>query len=55
MLSAICALPAVGFILIANITGNWKTLIKLFLKLPSLVFLILMVIVLLSKFGYIKL
>lgn len=55
MLAAISALPAITFMLIAKINGENKILAQLFIKLPSLISLVSLILIGLSYFGFIKL
>jgi hypothetical protein len=55
ILAAIFALPAISFMLIAKITGQNKWLAWIFIKLPSLISLIALIIMAMSYFGIIKL
>jgi hypothetical protein len=55
MLAAITALPAVIFMLIAKMNGGNKIVGWIFLKIPSLISLIAIILVGLSYFGFLKL
>jgi hypothetical protein len=55
ILAAIFALPAISFMLIAKITGQNKWLAWIFIKLPSLISLIALIIMAMSYSGIIKL
>jgi hypothetical protein len=55
LLAAISALPAITFMLIAKINGENKILAQLFIKLPSLISLVSMILIGLSYLGFIKL
>jgi hypothetical protein len=55
ILAAIFALPAIAFMLIAKITGQNKWLGWIFIKLPSLISLIALIVMAMSHFGILKL
>lgn len=54
LLAAIAALPAICFMLMAKISGKNKWLLWLFIKGPSLVSAIVLIIIALIKFHFIK-
>ena len=54
ILAAIAALPAICFILTAKVTGRHKWLVWIFVKAPSLVSVIALVVIALIKFHFIK-
>lgn len=55
LLAAILALPAIIFLLVAKINGSNKWIAQVLLKLPSLIALVVLIIIGLSKLGFIKL
>ena len=55
ILAAIMALPAICFMLMAKISGRQKWIIWIFLKGPSLVSLIALIVIALVKFNFLKL
>lgn len=55
IIAAIFALPAIAFMLVANITGSKKWLAWIFIKLPSLISLIALIVMAMSHFGILKL
>ncbi len=55
ILAAIAALPAICFMLMAKVTGQHKWLLWIFVKGPSLVSVIALIVIALIKFHFIKL
>jgi hypothetical protein len=55
ILAAIAALPAVIFMLVANITGSKKWIAWVGIKLPALISLIALIVMAMSYFGILKL
>ena len=54
ILASIFAVPATSFMLAAKITGNNKLIGWLFLKLPSLISLVIVILMALVYFGLVK-
>ena len=54
ILSLICSIPTLIFMLMAKIKGKNIVLIWLLFKFPSLISFVIMVIMVLSYFGFIK-
>jgi hypothetical protein len=54
ILSLICSIPTLIFMLMAKIKGKNIVLIWLLFKLPSLISFAIMIIMVLSYFGFIK-
>jgi hypothetical protein len=55
MLAAVCALPAVIFMLVAKMNGGNKIIGWLGLKLPSLISLVSVILLIMAYYGFIKL
>ncbi len=55
ILAAIFALPAVFFMIAAKISGDNKIIGWIFLKLPSLISLVALILMAMIYFGYLKL
>jgi hypothetical protein len=55
ILAAISAIPAVIFMLVANVTGSKKWIAWIGIKLPSLISLIALIVMAMSYFGILKL
>jgi hypothetical protein len=53
ILAAIFAIPAICFMLVANITGNKKWIAWLLIKLPSLISLVMIIVYFLKYFKLI--
>ena len=54
ILSVICSIPSLIFMLMAKIKGKNIVLIWLLFKFPSLISFVIMIIMVLSYFGFIK-
>ena len=54
ILSLICSIPTLIFMLMAKIKGKNIVLIWLLFKFPSLISFVIMIIMVLSYFGFIK-
>jgi hypothetical protein len=54
ILSVICSIPTLIFMLMAKIKGKNIVLIWLLFKFPSLISFVIMIIMVLSYFGFIK-
>jgi len=55
ILSVICSIPTLIFMLMAKIKGKNIVMLWLLFKLPSLISLVIMIIMGLAYFGFIKL
>jgi hypothetical protein len=55
ILSVICSIPTLIFMLMAKIKGKNIVVLWLLFKLPSLISLVIMIIMGLAYFGFIKL
>ena len=55
ILAAIMALPAICFMLMAKITGQHKCLLWIFVKGPSLISIVALIVIALVKFNFLKL
>ena len=55
ILAAITALPAICFMLMAKITGQYKWLLWIFVKVPSLISIVALIVIALVKFNFLKL
>lgn len=54
ILAALFAIPAIVFMLIAKINGDNKIVAWLFIKLPSLISLVMLIVIALAYFNLIK-
>jgi hypothetical protein len=54
ILSLICSIPTLIFMLMAKIKGKNIVLIWLLFKFPSLISFVIMIVMVLSYFGFIK-
>lgn len=53
LIGMVCALPGVAFILAAKVTGSQKWIANLLVKVPSLVYCLIAVIMILKHFSII--
>jgi Na+(H+)/acetate symporter ActP len=53
IIAAICSIPAVFFILVAKLNGEYKILMNLFLKVPCLIAAVALILMAFVYFGII--
>lgn len=55
ILAVIMALPAICFMLMAEITGQYKWLLWIIFKGPSIISIVILIVIALVKFNFLKL